>query len=283
MKLRNILTFFLFSSFTPLASIATAQEASVEQKTAERANKANILNKRFSNLPAEKRRKYLKLRADAHRYFRNKRTFETLMAVYEMKDIFEDDPVAYNLLGAVYVEFRDFSKAREIFRKAVDLAGDDPKVLFNLAELEFCDNQWESSIQHFKILLKNIDSQSDTEFSRLIEFKILLCKLALSKAENETVSDNKKKEYLSEAKQLASKYSYLIDSPFYYYANAALSFYEGNRDLASKYLITAKKVFSNRLDLVTSWDDTIVEFGYIEAHYGKHFSEDAEIDSIPEL
>ncbi len=274
MKYKKILTTLLVSTFASIT--VNAQDEVIAPKEKEKVSKAAILNTRFSNLPLEKRRTYLTLRADAHRFFSNKRTFETLMALHEMRPIFEGDPIAYNLLGAIYVEFRDFDKAREIFIKAVDMAGEDPKILFNLAELEFCDNQWISSIAHFESLLKKIEAQADTDFSRLVEFKILLCKLALSKPENKTVNDDKKKEYLAEAKQLAHKYTYLLDSPYYYYANSALAFYEGDKATASNWIITAKRVFARTPGLVTSWDDTMVEFGYIEAHYGKHHSEPAD-------
>ncbi|MGJ8658122.1 MAG: hypothetical protein ACSHX6_16875 [Akkermansiaceae bacterium] len=274
MKHKILLISLIASSFASTSAIAQVDADQEEVQAA--PNKAAILNTRFSNLPEDQRRQYLTLRADAHRYFSNKRTFETLMALYEMRAIFEGDPVAYNLLGAIYVEFRDFAKARDIFKKAVDMAGEDPKILFNLAELEFCDNQWASSIANFRILLEKIESQHDSEFARLVEFKIMLCQLALSQSEDDDVTADEKKEYLAQAKQLAHKYTYLLDSPYYYYANAALAFYKDDKASASDWIITAKKVFSNNPNLVTSWDDTMVEFGYIEAHYGKHHSQGSD-------
>ncbi|MEZ7956146.1 MAG: hypothetical protein QMC23_00705 [Rubritalea sp.] len=274
MKYKNLLITLLITAFTSLT--VKAQNEAEAPEDNQNVAKTKILNTRFSNLPEEQRRKYLTTRADAHRFFSNKRTFETLMAVFEMRTIFEGDPVAYNLLGGIYVEFRDFAKAREVFSKALDMAGEDPKILFNLAELEFCDNQWISSINHFESLLKKIASQSDSEFARLVEFKIMLCKLALSKTDNKNVTDDQKKEYLAQAKQLAHKYTYLLDSPYYYYANSALAFYDGDKSTASKWIITARKVYSSNLSSVTSWDDAMVEFGCIEAHYGKHYTESAD-------
>jgi tetratricopeptide (TPR) repeat protein len=279
MKYNHLITTLLISIVSCL-TLSAQTELEIPENEKE-LSKASILNTRFSNLPLEERQKYLTLRADAHRYFSNKRIFETLIAIHEMRHIFDGDPIAYNLLGAIYVEFRDFEKAREIFSKAVDMAGEDPKILFNLAELEFCDNQWISSINHFKSLLKKLESQNDTDFARLIEFKILLCKLALSLPENKETTSEAKKEYLAQAKELAHKYTYLLDSPFYYYANAALAFYEDDKSKASRWIITAKRVFSNNPGLVTSWDDTMVEFGYIEAHYGKHFSESGDSNVKP--
>ena len=274
MKFKFLLTSAILS--TLLQSSVNAQNFGDDIGINDINNKVDILNTRFSNLPEEKRRKYLTLRADAHRLFSKKRTFETLMALQEMSAIFDEDPVALNLEGAIYVEFRDFKKARKTFNKAVTLTGDDPKILFNLAELEFCDNQWRSSIKNFKILLEKIKSQQNTDFARLVEFKIMLCQLALSKSEKANTNDEQKTEYLAQAKQLAHKYSYQIDSPYYYYANASIAFYEDRKTTASEWILTAKTVFANNPNMVTSWDDTMVEFGYIEAHYGKHHSKRGE-------
>lgn len=273
-------TFFL----TLLASALTITSAHAQNdlKLEKTASNINILNTRFSNLPQEERISYLQLRADASRYFANKRTFETMLAIHKMREIFTDDPVADNLLGAVYVEFRDFPKARKVFRKAMERAGEDPKILFNLAELEFCDNRWESSLENFEDLHKLLISlgQENNDFVKIIEFKILLSKLALSQSTNENISADQKKKYLADAKQLADNYSYLDDSPYYYYANAALDYYNENERSASKWIITAKTVFANNPGILTSWDDTMVEFGYINAHYGKHHSKAASNTTI---
>ncbi len=269
--------------FTTCSCITVNAQGVTPLPDAESENaKAAILNTRFSNLPEEQRKKYLELRADAHRYFANKRTFETLMAIYEMQSIFEGDPLAYNLLGAIYVEFRDFAKAREIFNKAIETAGEDPKILFNLAELEFCDNQWSSSVKLFSSLLKKLEAQSDTDFVRIVEFKILLSHLALSQSDKADVTDEQKKEHLSQAKLLADKYTYLTDSPYFYYAKAALEFYEGDKVAGSNWVLTAKRVYVNSPGLLTSWDDTMIEFGYIEAHYGKHHSISTSDSNAPE-
>ena len=274
MKFKILLTSAILS--TLLISSANAQNLGENLEVKDIDNKADILNTRFSNLPEEQRRQYLNLRADAHRYFSKKRTFETLIALQKMSAIFDEDPIALNLEGAIYVEFRDFKKARKTFKKAVNVTGEDPKILFNLAELEFCDNQWLSSIKNFEDLLQRIKNQKNTEFFRLVEFKILLCQLALSQSEKTNISAEQKTEYLAQAKQLAHKYSYLIDSPYYYYANATLAFYEDDQSTAADWILTAKTVFANSPSLLTSWDDTMVEFGYIEAHYGTHHSQIGE-------
>mgnify|MGYP000100207594 FL=1 len=229
--------------------------------------KRDKLNEAFSNLPEEKRTAYLKGRQEAQRLFSKKRTFETLMTIYEIEEIFPNDPAVLNLIGAVHVEFRDFDYARLIFDRAVELAGEDPKILFNVAEIEFCSNNWETCIQKFDYLIKKIDNP-DSDFVNIMELKRLLCFLALANENKDNAQ--KRAEYLNKAKEIAKLHDYMDDTPFSYYANASLAYFEEDKILASEWVMRGKKVFGPANTL--SWDDTLVEFGYIESHYGLHFS-----------
>jgi hypothetical protein len=71
----------------------------------------------------------------------------------------------------------------------------------------------------------------------------------------------------AEATILAEKYDYLDDSPFYYYAKAAISY--DNKDLikAEEWLARAKRIFRDP-NILAPWQDTLVEFGYIKSFYG---------------
>ena len=128
--------------------------------------KAGKINETFSNLPKEQRIKYLTLRADAHRLFSKKRNFEALVSIYDMRSIFKDDPAVLNLLGAINVEFRDFGYARELFKHAINISGEDPKLLFNLAELAFCDNDWKACIKQMSYIRKKLD-ETDQKMKKL--------------------------------------------------------------------------------------------------------------------
>jgi len=49
---------------------------------------------------------------------------------------------------------------------------------------------------------------------------------------------------------------------------------------AAIWIMSAKKVFGNSQSTTTSWDDTLVEFGYIESHYGKHYKSKPLVEEI---
>lgn len=293
MKKTGIIIGMLCSTLFCQAQDKADKKVDVPAPVSDSQLKQEQLNKEFGNLPKEQRVKYLTMRQEANRLFSQKRTFEALVTLYEMQEIFDKDPAAFNLFGAISVEFRDFDHARKHFKKALDLSGEDPKILFNLAELAFCNNEWESCLKDLNYILNKIEenekiakakaiekgqepskySYLDTEFAKIMIFKQMLCHLAL--AQDESVSAEQQKVHTKKANDIAKKFNYMVDSPFYYYANAALAFSKENKTEASIWVVTAKKVFYNSPVTTSSWDDTLVEFGYIESHYGKHFKEDS--------
>jgi hypothetical protein len=88
---------------------------------------------------------------------------------------------------------------------------------------------------------------------RLVEFKILLCKKRLG-MENDVII-------------LAEKYDFLDDSPFYYYAQAALAYEKKDLVKAEEWLAIAGRIFQDP-NVLAPWQDTLVEFGYIKSFYG---------------
>lgn len=210
----------------------------------------------FSNLPEEKRKEYGTDLAEAQRLFNEKRVFEALEKAGEASAIFENDPDLLTLQGACQVEFRNFDKAMAYFKKADSLAPGLPSVLFNIAELHFVTKDWKAAEPALeKVVVASVaeTERGNIHLSRLVEFKLLLTKLKLEKKE--------------EAVKLAAKYDFLDDSPFPYYAQAAISFSEG-RDLDAEAAIArAGRIFQNP-QILAPWQDTMVEFGFIKGFFG---------------
>jgi hypothetical protein len=132
-----------------------------------------------------------------------------------------------------------------------------PTIIFNLGEVEFCTQQWQQALDRFTGLLPKIP-EKDLAMRRLIEFKMLLCKIKTNK--------------LDEAKQLANKYDFLDDSPYYYYANAVVEFQQNNAVKAEEWLAMANRIFRDPA-VLSPWQDTLIEFGYIKSFYGGDLEE----------
>ncbi|WP_035604902.1 hypothetical protein [Haloferula sp. BvORR071] len=216
----------------------------------------------FSNLPEEKRLEYTKKLMEARRMFADKRIFETIDKANEAKAIFPDDPELLTLIGSCQVEFRDFDKAMAAFKKASDLMPERVETYFNIAELSFVTKNWAEAETNLTKVLKLIERQpSGTEKSdrasllinRLSEFKLLLVKLKLNKA--------------AEAASMAKKYDYLDDSPYPYYAQAAILFSQGKEVEAENLMARGSRIFQDP-NLLSPWQDTMVEFGYVKGFFG---------------
>lgn len=210
----------------------------------------------FLNLPQEKREEFQKKLAEAQRLFGQKRVFETLEKAAEASAIFPNSPDLVNLEGACQVEFRNFDNAMALFKKADELAPNQPTIVFNIAELNFVTKNWAAAEETLtKVLKMSGDTPvgNDLQLSRLVEFKLLLTKIKLGKAD--------------EAKRMAAKYDYLDDSPFPYYAEAAMHFAANEEIKAEAAMQRAGRIFQNP-GILAPWQDTMIEFGYIKGFFG---------------
>ncbi len=228
----------------------SAQEAKPDE---EPQRKVSPAEEQFRNLPQERRQEFGKHLQRASELFRQKRIFETLDELAKAEAIFPDSPDLLNLKGSCYVELRSFDKALEAFNRALEIAPDSQSIEFNIAEVHFVTKDWEKAHELFEKLSAEIPDDN-LALGRLVEFKLLLCKKKLGRAE--------------EAAALADKYDFFDDSPFHYYAKAALAYDDGELVKAEEWLARASRVFQNPA-ILAPWQDTLVEFGYIKSFYGQ--------------
>ncbi len=240
------LLFFLIS-LSPLHAQKEAAKPEVAAKELLPNQKA------FLNLPEESRKDFIKHVSEASRLFQQKRIFETLEELDKAEKIFADSPEIMNLRGSCFVEMRAFDKALDQFKKASALSKDNSSIGFNIAEVYFVTKEWQKSLDLFEEILKEIPT-TNVALSRLVEFKILLCKKKLGRKD--------------EAVILAEKYDFLDDSPYYYYAKAALAYDDDNLIKAEEWLAIAGRIFQDP-NVLAPWQDTLVEFGYIKSFYGE--------------
>lgn len=232
---------------------------------AEAAPELSENQKAFLNLPEEKRKDFAKHLSEASRMFQAKRIFESLDELHKAEKIFADVPELYNLKGSCYVEFRDFDKAMEEFQKAAKFSPNNPSIEFNIAEVRFVtarqNGKWQEAHDSFEALAGKIP-ENNIALGRLVEFKLLLCKIKLGQKD--------------EVQKLAEKYDYLDESPYHYFANAAIAYEKGDLLKAEEWLAMSGRIFGDPA-ILAPWQDTLVEFGYIKSFYG----DDAESQSSP--
>jgi len=241
------------SLFVLLPPLVAQNEAASKDGKSESEKPALLPNQQaFLNLPEESRKEFIKHFQEANRLFQQKRIFETLDEIEKAAAIFKDSPEIHNLRGSCYVEMRGFDKALAEFREATELSKDNPSIDFNIGEVYFVTKQWQKAVEIFEKVMKSLPPEN-ISLGRLVEFKILLCKKKLGKDDEVTV--------------LSEKYDFLDDSPFYYYAKAALAYEDNDLVEAEQWLARASRIFRDP-NVLAPWQDTLVEFGYIKSFYG---------------
>jgi tetratricopeptide (TPR) repeat protein len=208
----------------------------------------------FLNLPEESRKDFIKHFSEANRLFQQKRIFEALDELEKSAVVFNQSPEINNLRGSCYVEMRSFDKALVEFNKAASLTKANPSIDFNIGEVYFVTREWQKALDTFEKVIKVLPPDN-VALGRLVEFKMLLCKLKLNRPNEVTV--------------LSEKYDFLDDSPFYYYAKAALAYQDKNLVHAEEWLARASRIFRDP-NIIAPWQDTLVEFGYIKSFYGEN-------------
>ena len=248
MKANHLLSLFVL--VTPLA----AQDAPkpVEKMPLLDAKALSPNQQAFLNLPEESRKDFVKHLSEATRLFQQKRIFETLDELEKTQKIFADSPEIYNLRGSCFVEMRAFDKALAEFEKARSYTKDNASIDFNVAEIYFVTKEWKKSLDILEKISKILPKEN-MALGRLVEFKMLLCM--------------KKLGMNAEAVTLADKYDFLDDSPYYYFAQAALAYDKKDLVKAEEWLAIAGRIFQDP-NVLAPWQDTMVEYGYIKSFYG---------------
>ena len=237
-----------------LSDSAQAQQANnpSTEPSSEPSEAGTQMMKDFMALPEETRVEFNKNIRLAQQIYQQKRIFDALQAIDALDKVYKDHPVCLNLRAGCYVELRAFKKAYAIFEKLHALSPKSPNISFNLAELEFVMKNWEAAHQRFSDLLTILPA-SNKSLIHLSEFKLLLCKLKTNR--------------IDEARAMANKYGEWDDTPYYYYANAAILFHDGKDEEAKKILRDALFIWRDKAQL-SAWQDTMIEVGYVRSLYG---------------
>lgn len=216
-------------------------------------------NEAFSNLPKAQRDAFREHLGKASKLFAEKRIFEVLDELAKAEAIFPDSIALLNLKGSCYVEFRDFDRARSLYKEALKLSPDSPTIRFNLAEIDFCSKDWQRCHDSFTQVFDDLKEPDQAPMRQLVEFKILLCKLKL--------------DQVAEARKMVDNHGFLDDSPYHFFAQAALAFHDDDKVAAEQWLARSLRIFRNP-GILAPWQDTLIEFGYIKSFYGGDLGEE---------
>lgn len=205
---------------------------------------------RGNSAPAQDKNAELAARLAEVRELQGRQRFvDALLKLDEIEAAFPGSSDVHSLRGSIQLApaIRDFAKAETSFNKAAELAKDQLAPSFNLAELSFVRHDWTEARKRFEALVKE-HPKMPMQIRHLAYFKILICQLKTgdAAAAEQTLKDN---------------FTFMDDTPAYYFSKAALAFHKEEKSEAQSWLAKAASLFGDKPSM--SYMDSLIEARWV--------------------
>lgn len=189
--------------------------------------------------------------AEAQSLQSRKRYIDAFGKLDEAEKLDPKRPEIFNIRGAIHLalQVRDLDKARDQFRKALELQPDAMPPMFNLAEVEFVGQNWAASEKAFKEVLAKFPKLI-TGVRHLVVFKSLLCMARQGKFDEAE-------------KVLADNFTFMDDTPAYYFSKAVIALDKKDTKTGNDWLTKAQVIFKKQEN--SAYLDSLMEAHYIES------------------
>jgi len=172
---------------------------------------------------------------------------EALESLRLAEELQPQNPIIPNARGSIYTAMRNFDKARECFTKAKEQSPNSFEPKFNLTELDYVQGKYAEAEASFAKLLKDYP-KIRMQVRHLIQFKVLVCQL--------------KQDKVSEAEITMKAFTFMDDTPAYYFTKASFAFQKNDKTEAQAWLIKAGTIF--KLQDNAAYLDTLMEAHWID-------------------
>ena len=215
------------------------------------------IGEEFKALPETKRVEYLKYREKAFKAVQSGKYLTCLIKINDAQVIFQNDLDLIFLNGVCHAEIQDIDKAIEYYQKILAINPHHINTLMNLVEINYFAGRYEETVKYTHLINSMIESRANGQRMPLLDFKLLISLTKLSKANPE--------KYQAELDKIRAKYTFMDDTPFYYYANALESFDAGDKQEGLIWILKAYLIFKTPA-MIEIWNKSLVDTGYIGAH-----------------
>lgn len=177
------------------------------------------------------------------------RFVDALSKLDEVEAISPDLTELHNLRGSIYLSpsLRDFEKAEYHFNRSKELDPNGIGPRFNLAELRFVKHDFKAALKAFDEIIES-EPKIPLGIRHLILFKRLVCEVKTGAAE-------------AAQKTIEDHFTFMDDTPAYYYSNSAIAFEAGKEDEGNAWIARAESIFSPQEN--AAYKDTMMELRWI--------------------
>lgn len=179
-----------------------------------------------------------------------KRYAEALDKLDQIEALAPDLSDLHNMRGSIYLTpaLRDFDKAQQLLDKAVALQPNSVAPRFNKAELLFVKHDWPAAAAAFQKLLDDFP-KLQLPVRHLTVFKRLVCEVQLG-------------QFDTAEKTLKSHFTFMDDTPAYYYGNAAIAFGRKDAAKAKDWLARAQTIY--KPEEASAYLDALMEARWVD-------------------
>jgi tetratricopeptide (TPR) repeat protein len=199
----------------------------------------------------EKNQRCNTLLTEAQSLQTRKRFIDAFERLNEAEKLNPDNASIYNIRGAVYLaaQVRDADRARTEFKRALELQPDQLPPYFNLAETEFVVGSWAAAQKGFMLVLEKFP-KTPVSIRHLILFKAMVCQAKLGQ--------------LPEVERaMADNFTFMDDSPAYYFAKAVVALERKNQTEGNDWLFKAQQIYKPAE--TSPYLDSMMETHYIDS------------------
>lgn len=192
--------------------------------------------------------KVIKIIEEARTLQSKQRSFEALAKLDQAEALLPNSALIANIRGSIYTAppLKDFEKARECFEKAERLMPDAFEPRFNKTELLYVTGKFADAEAGFTRILADYPKLRE-EVRHLVHFKIIICQL--------------KQGRVADAEKSSGTFTFMDDTPAYYFAKAAFAFQKDDLPTARSWVEKGTRIFKPPQTAV--YLDTLMEAGWI--------------------
>ncbi len=211
----------------------------------------------YDALPASQRNEYVIYKNKAYRARSSDKYFTALISISHAQEIFQNDLDLLFLKGYCLAQVHDVNGAIKNYEKVLKIDPSHMITLLNMVEINFHTGNHQESLKFIKRINSLLDKQPIDLNLPLLDFKHLICLTKLS--------EKRPLEFRAQIAKLKSKYTFMDDNPFYYYANALVAFNTNNKEERFQWVVKAYTIFQQP-KLIKKWNKALIDAGYINAY-----------------
>ncbi len=185
----------------------------------------------LSNLPRDKRERYIRNFNFAKEAYKNSKWLECIGYLNSCELIFNQNPNVWNLLAGAYIEQEQYDEAERVCLKSLKDEPANSVVQLNLSSIYLAQGKFQKGYDEIAKVLNSLNPKKEPDLYNVLLYRQFLCLVMMDKQQ--------------EARSLVRHTRPMDDTPLYYFTQSTLYILAKDRIKAKGELDSADRIFKN--------------------------------------